>query len=63
LPFNARFALTLRSTVWIVPFLMFFDVTTIVAAVPLAAATIAATTAAMSAVFNAFPFLGTEVLR
>jgi hypothetical protein len=35
-----------------VPFLMLFDVTTIVAAVPLAAATIAATTAAMSAAFN-----------
>jgi hypothetical protein len=45
------------STVWIVPFLMFFDVTTIVAAVLLAAATIADTTAAMSAlfIFNPFP--------
>ena len=39
------------STVWIVPFLMFFDVTRIVAAVPLAAATIAETTAAINAVF------------
>jgi hypothetical protein len=49
--FSARFALALMSTVWMVPFLMFFDVTTMVAAVPLAAATTAATTAAMSADF------------
>jgi hypothetical protein len=49
LPFSARFALALMSTVWIVPFLMFFDVTTMVAAVLLAAATTAATIAAMSA--------------
>jgi hypothetical protein len=47
----------LRSTVWIVPFLMFFDVTTIVAAVPLAAAMTAETTAAMSAVFMVSPLL------
>jgi hypothetical protein len=33
LPLNARFALAPISTVWIVPFLMFFDVTTMVAAV------------------------------
>jgi hypothetical protein len=57
LPFSARFALALMSTVWIVPFLMFFDVTTIVAAVALAAATTAATTAAMSAFFTETPFL------
>jgi hypothetical protein len=31
-----RFAAELMSTVWIVPFLMFFDVTIMVAAVPLA---------------------------
>jgi hypothetical protein len=49
---NVRFALPLMSTVWIVPFLMFFDVTTMVAAVPLAAATAAATTAAMTAFFT-----------
>jgi hypothetical protein len=46
-----RFAAELMSTVWIVPFLMFFDVTIMVAAVPLAAATTAATTAATSAFF------------
>jgi hypothetical protein len=50
-PFSARFAFALISTVWIVPFLMFFDVTIMVAAVPLAAATAAATTAATSAFF------------
>ena len=36
MPFNARFAPGLMSTVWIVPFLICFDVTTMVAAVPLA---------------------------
>ena len=56
MPFSARFALALMSTVWIVPFLMFFDVTTMVAAVPLAAATTADTIAAMSAVFMSQPF-------
>jgi hypothetical protein len=50
-PCNAFFALGLMSASWIVPFLMFFDVTRIVAAVPLAAETIAETTAATNAVF------------
>jgi hypothetical protein len=45
--------LALRSTVWIVPFLMFFEVTTIVAAVALATATSAATTAAIAALLIA----------
>jgi hypothetical protein len=40
------------STAWIVPFLMFLEVTTMVAAVPLAAATIAATSAAITAFFK-----------
>ena len=44
------------STVWMVPFLMLADVTTIVAAVPLAAATTAATAAAMSAFFTFVSF-------
>jgi hypothetical protein len=39
------------STVWIVPFLMLFDVTTMVAAVAVVLAMTAATIAAMSAVF------------
>ena len=43
------------STVWIVPFLMFFDVTTIVAAVAVLPAITAETTAAMSALFTASP--------
>jgi hypothetical protein len=51
LPFNARFAFALMSTVWIVPFLMFFDVTTMVAAVAAVLAITAETTAAMSALF------------
>jgi hypothetical protein len=46
------------STVWIVPFLMFLEVTNMVAAVPLAAATTAATIAAISAFFKLCdPFL------
>jgi hypothetical protein len=48
------------STVWMVPSLMFLDVTTMVAAVPLAAATTADTTAAINAVFtllSPFPHL------
>lgn len=56
-PRSARFAAALMSTVWIVPFLMFLEVTRMVAAVPLAAATTAATTAAMSALFTGTPFL------
>ena len=48
--------LALMSTVWMVPFLMLADVTTIVAAVPLAAATTAATAAAMSAFFTFVSF-------
>src|SRR5512132_2757607 len=55
-PRSARFAAALVSTVWIVPFLMFLEVTRMVAAVPLAAATTAATTAAMSALFTGTPF-------
>jgi hypothetical protein len=39
------------STVWIVPFLMFFEVTTMVAAVAVAEATTADTIAAMIAAF------------
>jgi hypothetical protein len=57
LPFSARFAAALMSTVWIVPFLMFFDVMIMVAAEPLAAATTAATTAATSTFFKKAPFL------
>jgi hypothetical protein len=45
------------STVWIVPFLMFFDVTMMVAAVLLAAATTAATTAAISAFLTGNPLV------
>jgi hypothetical protein len=57
-PRRAFLARGLMSTVWIVPFLMFLDVTTMVAAVPLAAATMAETTAAMRAVFTLLnPFL------
>jgi hypothetical protein len=48
-------ALALMSTVWMVPFLMFFDVTIMVAAVPLVAATTAATTAAITALFIVRP--------
>ena len=55
LPLSARLALALMSTVWIVPFLMFFDVITMVAAVPLAAATTAATAAATIALFMMTP--------
>jgi hypothetical protein len=61
--------LRLRAEVngWIVPFWMFLDVTRMVAAVPLAAATIAETTAAMSAVFmisNAsFALCGVDTVR
>jgi hypothetical protein len=60
---SVRFALPLMSTVWIVPFLMFFDVTTMVAAVPLAAATAAATTAAMTAFFTGTLFWPRSSLR
>jgi hypothetical protein len=48
-------AFALMSTAWIVPFLMFFDVTMMVAAVPLAAATTAATRAAIIAFFIGRP--------
>jgi hypothetical protein len=58
LPFSARFALALMSTVWIVPFLMFFDVTTMVAAVAVVLATMADTTAAISALLMCPPFRG-----
>jgi hypothetical protein len=46
------------STVWIVPFLMFFEVTTMVAAVAVVPAMTAETTAATSALFRCSPFLG-----
>jgi hypothetical protein len=57
--------LALRSTVWIVPFLMFFDVTTMVAAVAVVQAITAETTAAMSALFTvpllvSDPFMGSS---
>jgi hypothetical protein len=49
-------ALALISTVWIVPFLMFFDVTTMAAAVAAVLAITAETTAAISALFMCSPF-------
>jgi hypothetical protein len=53
-PFNARLALALMSTVWIVPFLMFLLVTTN-EAVAEAAETNIATIAAMIALFTITP--------
>jgi hypothetical protein len=58
LPFNAAFAFALMSTVWIVPFLMFFDVTTMVAAVAVVLAITADTTAAINALFMCPPSSG-----
>jgi hypothetical protein len=56
LPFNARLAFALMSTVWIVPFLMFLLVTTN-AAVADAAETNIATMPAMIAAFTVHPLL------
>jgi hypothetical protein len=50
--------LALISTVWIVPFLMFLEVTTMVAAVAAVLAITAETNAAISALFMCSPFLG-----
>ena len=56
-------ALAEMSTVWIVPFLMLFDVTTVVPAVAVVPAIAAETTAAMSALFLSPPFLGLPKAR